>query len=106
MNSETVAITRTIKRFAPWQLGKILGVLQGAMGLIAVPFFLLVAVAGAMAPASAGTPPAGVTIAFGVGMAIAAPLIYALFGFLTGIVGAFVYNLVAKWVGGIEVQVE
>jgi hypothetical protein len=33
---------RRIKRIAPLQLGKMLAVLYGIMGLLAMPFFLLV----------------------------------------------------------------
>jgi hypothetical protein len=42
----------------------------------------------------------------GIGFAVFAPILYAAMGFLTGVIGAFVYNLVAGWVGGIEVEVE
>jgi len=34
------------------------------------------------------------------------PFIYAIMGFVGGIVSAFVYNLIARWVGGVEVEVE
>lgn len=34
------------------------------------------------------------------------PIIYAVFGFLFGIIGAAIYNLIARWLGGIEVEVE
>ena len=30
------------------------------------------------------------------------PIIYAVLGFIAGIIAAFVYNVVAKWTGGIE----
>lgn len=42
----------------------------------------------------------------GFGLIIIAPIMYGIMGFLVGVVGAFVYNLVAGWVGGIEVEVE
>ena len=45
-------------------------------------------------------------MAFGVGFAVVAPLMYAVMGFVSGVIGALLYNLVAKWVGGIEVEVE
>jgi hypothetical protein len=34
------------------------------------------------------------------------PIFYAVFGFIFGIISAAIYNLVARWVGGIEVEVE
>ena len=102
MNPSQPATRRTLKRVAPLSAGKVLALLYGAMGLIAVPFFLLAA---AM---TANLPPAqrGIFAIVGTGVAIAAPLLYAVMGFLTGVIGATLYNVVAKWVGGIEVEVE
>jgi hypothetical protein len=40
---------RTIKRIAPLQTGKMLGVLYACMGLIFLPIFMLAAAAGAFA---------------------------------------------------------
>jgi hypothetical protein len=37
---------------------------------------------------------------------IGMPLIFATSGVLVGAIGAFLYNLVAGWVGGIEMDVE
>jgi hypothetical protein len=101
-------VVRRIKRFDPLQLGKMLAVLYGCMGLIFVPFFLLATVLPALIPQPAGRPGAPVAFAamFGVGFAVAAPIFYAVMGFLTGLIGGWVYNLVAKWIGGIEVEVE
>jgi hypothetical protein len=42
----------------------------------------------------------------GIGFAILVPLIYAVMGFVSGAIGALIYNLVASWIGGIEVEVE
>jgi len=102
MNPPVITTKRRIKRFEPLQLGKMLGILYGIMGLLFIPFFLF------MGMISAQLPPeqrAGMMI-FGVGFALAAPVIYAVMGFLFGALGALIYNLVAKWIGGIEVEVE
>lgn len=32
------------------------------------------------------------------------PIFYAIFGFIAGAIGAFIYNLASGWVGGIEVE--
>src|SRR5205823_3781883 len=100
------SVVRRLKRVGPLQLGKVLGVLYGLMGLIFVPFFLLMSMAGALIPHRAGAPPPALPIAFGLGFAIAMPIFYAVFGFIFGVVGAWIYNLVARWIGGIEVEVE
>ena len=34
------------------------------------------------------------------------PLIYGAMGFVGGAIGALIYNLFAKWVGGIELEME
>ena len=34
------------------------------------------------------------------------PIIFGLVGFLTGAIGALIYNLVARWFGGIELEIE
>ncbi len=90
---------RKIRRIRPLQAGKILAVLYGAFGLIVFPFIML---------ASVFAPPEQRVGIFGAGifMALLFPVMYAVLGFIFGIVGAAIYNLAAGWVGGIEVEVE
>jgi hypothetical protein len=85
-----------IKRFSIGQSAKFLGVLYLLFGLLFVPFFLVI---GMMAPNDSG--------AFfgGTMMAVAMPVLYAIFGVIGGAIGAALYNLVAGWVGGIEVEI-
>ncbi len=40
------------------------------------------------------------------GFGIFMPIIYGVMGFVGGIVAAALYNLFARWIGGIEVEVE
>jgi hypothetical protein len=42
----------------------------------------------------------------GLFMGLFAPVFYGVFGFIFGALGAFLDNLMAKWLGGIEVQVQ
>ncbi|HTV40368.1 MAG TPA: hypothetical protein VMF08_07325 [Candidatus Sulfotelmatobacter sp.] len=73
---------------SPLQLGIVQAVTMGIISLIMVPFLLL----GALFHGG-----------LGVGlMAIVFPVIYAVAGFIGGIISAVVYNAVAKWTGGIE----
>jgi hypothetical protein len=102
---------RRIKRIAPLQAGKMLGVLYGCMGLIFLPIFLLAGVAGAFAQHAQQTQggsaaPAALAAGMMVALGIFMPIFYAVFGFIFGIISAAIYNLVAQWVGGIEVEVE
>ena len=93
---------RRLKRITPLQLGKMLGILYGIMGLLFIPLFLMMSAFSSQLPAEQRV---GV-MAMGVGFAIAAPFLYAVMGFVIGALGALIYNLVARWVGGIEVEVE
>jgi hypothetical protein len=97
-----LSIKRRIKRIAPVQLGKMLAILYGIMGLIFIPFFLI---ASALASAMPARQRVGM-MALSAGFAVAAPLMYAAMGFVIGALGAVIYNVVAKWIGGIEVEVE
>jgi hypothetical protein len=83
-------------------MGKMLAILYGFMGLIFLPFFALATLAGSQMPANQRV---GI-MAFGIGFALAMPVLYAVMGFITGVIGAGLYNLVAGWIGGIEVDVE
>jgi hypothetical protein len=40
------------------------------------------------------------------GMGILMPVIYGVMGFIIGVIGAVIYNVVARWIGGIELEVE
>lgn len=99
---------RRIKRISPLQAGKMLGALYACMGLIFLPFFALAGLVGALAPAqqNAANPPgaliAGIMFGFGIFM----PVLYGIMGFVGGIIMAALYNLFARWIGGIEVEVE
>jgi hypothetical protein len=60
--------------------------------VISIPFLAIMAV-GMMFSNAPG---------MGIGMLVVFPLLYALFGFIFTLIGAWVYNLVASKIGGIE----
>jgi hypothetical protein len=72
------------------------------LGLILAPLFLLM---GLLGPAlgQQNSPVAGI---FGIGFAALMPVLYGAVGFVGGAIGALLYNLFAKWVGGFELQIE
>jgi hypothetical protein len=88
-----------IKRFSIGQAAKFLGVLYLLFGLLFIPFFLVI---GMMAPRDES----GFAFFGGTMMAVAMPVLYGIFGVIGGAIGAALYNLVAGWVGGIEVEIE
>ena len=89
---------KQLTHIAPLRAGIVLGILYGILSLIIVPFILLAAVFGS----KAGTATPAI---FGVGFAIVLPVIYAVGGFIGGIIAAAIYNLIAKWTGGFEFEV-
>src|SRR5256885_17160702 len=83
-------MTRRIKRVAPLQAGKMLGVLYGCLGLIFLPFFALAGLAGAFAQQTqqaqnAGGPSAALIAGMMFGFGIFMPVFYGAFGFLFGV---------------------
>jgi len=91
-----------VKSFGVMSVAKIMGVLYACMGLLFAPFFLLVGLLGSMAGQQT-SPFAGLV---GVVVAILLPFFYGAVGVIGGAIGALLYNLVSKWVGGFEVEVE
>ena len=43
---------------------------------------------------------------WGLGSIIIMPIIYAVIGFISGAIGAALYNLAAGWIGGIQIELE
>jgi hypothetical protein len=81
-----------------------MGTLYALMGLIFGACISLFSFVGsAFAPRGV---PGGLGVLFGVGAIIALPLFYGILGFIMSLIGAGLYNLVASWVGGIELDVQ
>jgi len=72
------------------------------MGLLFIPFILIVTTIAAHAPNAQHPFPAF----FGGVFALLAPVMYGVMGFILGVVSAAVYNVAARFVGGFEVEVE
>jgi hypothetical protein len=81
-----------IRRFQILQTARILALLYAIIGLLLAPFLVL---------ASSLDPEQG---SIGLAFALLLPPLYGLFGFVGTVIGAFIYNLVAGWVGGIGVE--
>ncbi len=93
-----------LKRIEPFSCAKINGVLGALMGLIVGGFASLFSMLGA---ALGGGSDAGMFGAiFGIGAIILMPIFYGFMGFITGGIGAWLYNLVANWMGGLELDFE
>ena len=96
-----------IKRVGPLSLGKTLGILYAFIGFIVGFFFsifsMIAAIFGTAMRDSPG--PIGGAI-FGIGAIVAFPIFYGVFGFIGGLITGGLYNVISKWVGGIEVELE
>lgn len=91
-----------LKSVGVMSVARIMGLLYGCMGLIFVPFFLLFGILGSIAGQNKN-PIAGVV---GIVFAILMPFLYGLIGFVAGAIGALLYNLLSKWVGGFELELD
>ena len=90
-----------VKSVGVMSVAKIMGLVYGCLGLIFVPIFFIAVLAGAFAGHNKA---AAAADAIGLAFAILAPLIYGATGFVFGALGALLYNLIAKWVGGFEIE--
>jgi hypothetical protein len=91
-----------IKSVGVLSVAKIMGMIYGCMGLIFAPMFLLIGLMGS-ALGQRNSSLAGI---FGVGFAVLMPVFYGVLGFIAGLIGALLYNLFARWVGGFELEME
>lgn len=90
-----------IKAVGVLSVGKVMGFLYGAMGVIVVPFFLLFSALGAL---SGEAPAAGLSLVMAIVLTLFLPVFYGVIGFIGGVIIAFLYNLIAAKLGGIEVE--
>ena len=95
---------KQLTRIAPLQagivLGALYGVLAGIFAILAIPVILLGAMFSHQEAGSAAIGTVGSII-----IAILVPIVYAVFGFIGGVIAAAIYNLIAKLTGGIEFEV-
>lgn len=99
-------MTRRLRRIAPLPIAKIFGILYALVGLIFVPFFAIAGIAGLFAGTGDGNAGAAGVVIGMIAMAVIFPIMYGVMGFFGGIIVAALYNLIARWVGGIEFDVE
>ncbi len=91
-----------IKRVGVLSVGKMYGAVCTAMGLVfGVLFAAIGSLGSTFAQASGGMMPfAGM----GIAAVIVIPIMYGIFGFIGGVIGAVFYNMFAGMVGGIEIE--
>jgi hypothetical protein len=81
-----------ITRFSVGQTAKVFGIMYAIIGVIIMPIFFL---ASALSPEGP---------AVGMGFALALPILYGGAGLVFTALACWIYNWVAGWAGGIEVE--
>jgi hypothetical protein len=95
-----------VKRLGVLSVAKIQAAVMGVMGLIVGLIYAVILVVTGIIAVASGTK-AGIFMVFGaLAAVILAPLFYAVIGFVFGALSAWVYNLVAARLGGIEIELE
>lgn len=95
---------RTVTRFEPLSVMKIVGMCYGMMGLVLGAIVSLVFLLSA--PLIPEGMPIFFRLLFGVFSVFVLPIFYGAIGALMAGLGAAIYNVVAKWIGGIQVEVQ
>ena len=81
-------------------MAKMSASVNAILGLVLMPIFLLISLAGPFAGAKQRPLPGAV----GVALTLLMPVFYGVIGFVSGVIGGLVYKLIAKWLGGIEIE--
>ena len=90
----------TLRRVDPVSLAKVYAVVTGALMLVfALPAGCILAIAG-----GASDELGGLGAGIGLFMVVLYPLFGVVFGFIAGWLYAFIYNLVADRIGGVELE--
>ncbi len=91
-----------LKSIGVLSLAKMSALLHAGISLLFFPFFLLIGMIAMLAPRQANQPSPLFFAAF----AVVAPFLYGAMGFVLGALAGFIYNLVAGWIGGVELHFE
>ena len=96
-----------IRRVGLLSLVKALGILYALLVLIVRPLVAMVSLLGAAGGAANSQPfDAFARLLFDVGSVIFLPIFYGILGFGFGLIGALLYNGIARLIRGIEIELE
>jgi hypothetical protein len=95
-----------VKRIRVLSLAKVAAAVYATLGLFIGSIFTLVWYLGGFARAAGFglRLPAFISLLFGGAAIVVLPILYACLGFVVGLVGAGIYNLVASAIGGVELD--
>ncbi|HIF14758.1 MAG TPA: hypothetical protein EYQ86_05325 [Bacteroidetes bacterium] len=97
---------KRIKKFGVFQTAKVFAVITFLFSsFMLLPFFIYVSFLSSIFGQSFGSMglffPSGSSY-----FLIIIPFIYGILGFIMSAIGCLIYNLISKWTGGIEIEVE
>jgi hypothetical protein len=100
-----------IRKIGVLSLGKLMAVMYAGIGVLIGGLYALFAVVGGGAMMAMGGEEnaafgGGMVMGLGLAAVIGLPIIYGVFGFIGGVISAFFFNLAAKYVGGLELEVQ
>ena len=93
-----------LRRIDPFSCGKVIGLIYAAFGLLVGLFASCFSLIGSAAASQSNEGGAFFFLGGGLFAVILFPLLYGLAGAFFGVIGAVLYNFVAKRFGGIEVE--
>jgi hypothetical protein len=94
-----------INRVGPLSVAKLAGVLYATVGLIFGSIVSLIALAGGIGASADEPGAAALGQIFGASAVILLPLLYGCLGFVMTLLSAALYNVVARIVGGVQIDV-
>jgi len=92
---------RVVRRVSVISVANVYGLVMVCIGLI---IGLVYAFLGCAIGAAADM--GGVGFGFGLIGIIILPILYGIMGWVSGAIGAALYNLVAGWIGGVQIELE
>jgi hypothetical protein len=95
-----------LKRVGPWSVARVCGIMYAVMGLLFGALFACIALVGGSLAQRNGDQGAVFGALFGVGAIVVLPLFYGVSGVVFGALTAWLYNVFAGMVGGIEIQLD
>lgn len=94
-----------INRVGPLSVAKLAGMLYASLGLLFGAIISVVALAGGMTANSEEPGTAVMGAVFGAAAVIVLPIVYGGMGFVMMLLMAWLYNLTARIVGGVQIDV-
>jgi hypothetical protein len=95
-----------VKHVGVWSAARIYAIICVAIGLIIGLFVALVSVAGGAMSASNSDMPSWAMPVFGIGSIVFFPIMYGVMGLVGGALSAALYNIGARFGGGLEIDVQ